>query len=87
MNLTRRQVVAGLIGLGVVGLGAGGVRYWLGRPENATSHDYELIAAPLDLQLVPGHVTPAWGYGGQAPGVELRCRQGDRLRVRFINKL
>lgn len=26
-----------------------------------------LIAAPLDLQLVPGHVTPAWGPGGQAP--------------------
>ncbi|MBD9482300.1 multicopper oxidase family protein [Pseudomonas sp. PDM14] len=87
MTFTRRQILAGLAGLGVVGLGAGGARYWLGRPHNATSHDYELIAAPFDLELVPGHVTPAWGYGGQAPGVELRCRQGERLRVRFINKL
>ncbi|MFV9653396.1 multicopper oxidase family protein [Pseudomonas sp. NY15366] len=87
MSFTRRQVLAGLVGLGVAGLGAGGVRYWLGRPENLATHDYELIAAPLDLQLVPGHVTPAWGYGGQAPGLELRCRQGERLRVRFINKL
>jgi FtsP/CotA-like multicopper oxidase with cupredoxin domain len=87
MSFTRRQVLAGLAGLGVAGLGAGGVRYWLGRPENVVSHDYELIAAPLDLELVPGHKTPAWGYGGQAPGLELRCRQGERLRVRFINKL
>ncbi len=87
MSFTRRQVLAGLAGLGVAGLGAGGVRYWLGRPENVASHDYELIAAPLDLELVPGHKTPAWGYGGQAPGLELRCRQGERLRVRFINKL
>lgn len=87
MPFTRRQVLVGLAGLGVAGLGVGGVRYWLGRPENVATHDYELIAAPLDLELVPGHITPAWGYGGQAPGVELRCRQGERLRVRFINKL
>lgn len=87
MSFTRRQVLAGLAGLGIAGLGAGGVRYWLGRPENVATHDYELIAAPLDLELVPGHKTPAWAYGGQAPGVELRCRQGERLRVRFINKL
>ena len=87
MTFTRRQILAGLGALGVAGLGAGGVRYWLGRPENVATHDYELIAAPLDLELVPGHVTPAWAYGGQAPGLELRCRQGERLRVRFINQL
>jgi FtsP/CotA-like multicopper oxidase with cupredoxin domain len=87
MLFSRRQMLIGLAGLGVVGLGAGGVRYWLGRPENVATHDYELIAAPLDIELVPGHITPAWAYGGQAPGVELRCRQGERLRVRFINKL
>ncbi|WP_068828041.1 multicopper oxidase family protein [Pseudomonas sp. BMS12] len=87
MKLKRRQVLAGLAGLGVVGLGAGGVRYWLGRPENVASHDYELIAAPVDVELVPGRSTPAWGYGGQVPGVEIRCRQGERLRVRFINQL
>jgi FtsP/CotA-like multicopper oxidase with cupredoxin domain len=87
MSFTRRQILAGLAGLGVVGLGAGGVRYWLGRPENVASHDYELIAAPLDVELVPGHKTPAWAYGGQAPGLELRCRQGESLRVRFINQL
>ncbi|PZW47667.1 multicopper oxidase family protein [Pseudomonas sp. URMO17WK12:I2] len=87
MSFTRRQVLGGLAGLGVVGLGAGGARYWLGRPFDRKTHDYELIAAPHDIELVPGHVTPAWTFGGQAPGVELRCRQGDELRVRFINHL
>lgn len=87
MSFTRRKVLAGLLGLGVVGLGVGGMRYWLGRPENVVTHDYELIAAPLDVELVPGHMTTAWAYGGQAPGLELRCRQGERLRVRFINQL
>ena len=87
MSFTRRQILAGLAGLGIAGLGASGVRYWLGRPNEATSHGYELIAAPLDVELVAGHQTPAWAYGGQVPGVELRCRQGERLRVRFINQL
>lgn len=87
MSFTRRQVVAGLAGLGVVGVGGGVARYWLGRPLVAAENDYELIAAPLDLELVPGHTTPAWAYGGQAPGVEIRARQGEWLRVRFINKL
>jgi FtsP/CotA-like multicopper oxidase with cupredoxin domain len=87
MSFTRRQVLVGLTGLGVLGLGAGGARYWLGRPLVAAEYDYELIAAPLDLELVPGHITPAWAYGGQAAGMEIRAKQGEWLRVRFVNKL
>jgi len=87
MAFTRRQIIAGLAGLSVLGLGAGGVRYWLGRPLVAAEYDYELIAAPLDLELVPGHITPAWTYGGQATGMEIRAKQGEWLRVRFINRL
>ncbi|MFC0711012.1 multicopper oxidase family protein [Azorhizophilus paspali] len=87
MSVTRRQILAGLAGVSVLGLGAGGARYWLGRPEEAKTHDYELIAAPLDVELVPGRKTSVWAYGGQAPGLELRARQGDWLRVRFVNRL
>lgn len=88
MSFTRRQVIGGLAGLAVVGFGAAGAaRYWLGRNRPGAGHDYELIAAPLDVELVPGHTTPAWAYGGSAPGTELRVRQGDWLRVRFINQL
>jgi len=88
MNLSRRQLLGGLVGISAAGLcGAGTAGYWLKRADESASHDYELIAAPLDLELVKGHKTPAWGYGGSAPGVELRSRQGDWLRVRFINRL
>src|SRR5690606_5648870 len=87
MKLSRREVLAGLAGVAAIGLGAGGVRYWLGRPAQADSHDYELIAAPMNMELVAGHQTPVWAYGGQAPGLELRARQGDWLRVRVHNRL
>jgi len=88
MSFSRRQLLGGLVGIGAAGLcGTGTAGYWLKRADDSASHDYELIAAPLDLELVKGHKTPAWGYGGSVPGVELRSRQGDWLRVRFINRL
>ncbi|WP_049306787.1 multicopper oxidase family protein, partial [Pseudomonas aeruginosa] len=87
MTFTRRQVLGGLAGLAVVGLGAGGARFWLARPQVAQEYDYELIAAPLDLEIVPGFSSPALAYGGQCPGVELRAKQGEWLRVRFTNRL
>lgn len=93
MTFTRRQILAGLAGLGVVCVG--GARYWLGRPQDVTSHDYELIAAPLDVQLIAGYRTPAWAYGGQAPSqsfttridqlctVGCRCAPQDYLDIRL----
>jgi len=89
MSFTRRQILGGLAGLVVVGVGAGGAsRYWLGKmADEQAGHDYELIAAPLDVELVPGHPTEAWAFGPSAPGTELRVRQGEWLRVRFINHL
>jgi FtsP/CotA-like multicopper oxidase with cupredoxin domain len=87
MTFTRRKMLTGLAGLAALGVVGGGARYWLGRPADNVTHDYELIAAPADLELVAGHQTPAWCYGGQAPGLELRARQGDWLRVRFTNQL
>lgn len=88
MGFSRRQVLGGLTGLAVVGLAAGGgARYWLGRATPESQIDYHLIAAPVDMELVAGFKTPAWGYGGQAPGLELRACQGQWLRVRFTNHL
>jgi hypothetical protein len=70
MSFTRRQILGGLAGLVVVGVGAGGAsRYWLGKMADAEAgHDYELIAAPLDLELVAGHKTQAWHRVAGAPG-------------------
>lgn len=48
-----------------------------------------LEAKPAELQLLPeGYArTALWTYGGQAPGPELRVRQGDRIRRRLVNAL
>ena len=87
MSFTRRQLLAGVGGLIALGTVAGSARYWLGRREDQAGRRYELIAAPLDLELVGGQVTTAWAFGGSAPGTELRVRQGEWLQVRFINQL
>jgi len=87
MNLSRRQLLGSLVGISAAGLcGAGTAGYWLKRADDSASHDYELIAAPLELELVKDHSTPAWGYGGKVPGVELRSRQGDWLVFMVILK-
>jgi FtsP/CotA-like multicopper oxidase with cupredoxin domain len=55
MSFTRRQMLGGLAGLVVVGVGAGArVTGWARWPTTTPGHDYELIAAPLDVELVPG---------------------------------
>jgi len=91
MPITRRQMLLGLTGLSTLGLAGAGARYWLQHTQQAASpapgYDYELIAMPHALELVPGHQTPAWTYNGQPTGLELRAKQGDWLRVRFINRL
>jgi len=56
------------------------------KPKNKTIN-VELKAAEFDLELIEGKKTPAWGYNGQVPGTELRCRQGDTLKIKFINNL
>ena len=33
----------------------------------------------------PASSSPAWVYNGRVPGPTLRCREGERLRIRFVN--
>ncbi|MBD1554437.1 multicopper oxidase family protein [Pseudomonas typographi] len=84
MAVTRRQLVAGASGLAVVAGGCAlALRYGLGRQAPAL----HLTAAEHAMPLVPGCVTPAWAYTHTAPCAELRVRQGERLHVRFHNRL
>jgi FtsP/CotA-like multicopper oxidase with cupredoxin domain len=48
-----------------------------------------LRAAPARVQLVgePYPATDVWAYERGVPGPELRARQGDRLRIEFVNEL
>ncbi|SFU14644.1 multicopper oxidase family protein [Sedimentitalea nanhaiensis] len=49
----------------------------------------ELVARENAVQLLPLDYpeTTVWGYGGQAPGREIRVAQGDRIQRRFVNRL
>jgi manganese oxidase len=48
---------------------------------------YELTAEEIQWEAEPGRRVKAWAYNGQVPGPQIRVREGDRVRVRLINKL
>jgi FtsP/CotA-like multicopper oxidase with cupredoxin domain len=55
------------------GVVRGGVREW------------ELVAEDREIEVAPGVKYAAWAYNGRVPGPTLRAREGERLRVRFVN--
>ena len=48
---------------------------------------YELTAEEIEWEVEPGRKVKAWAYNGQVPGPQIRVREGDRVRVKLINKL
>jgi FtsP/CotA-like multicopper oxidase with cupredoxin domain len=50
-----------------------------------TLREWELVATEKEIEVAPGVRYPAWTYNGRVPGPSLRCREGERLRVRFAN--
>ena len=48
---------------------------------------YDLVAEPVEIDLVDGRKLKVWAYNGQVPGPTLRVRLGETLRVRFTNRL
>lgn len=49
--------------------------------------EIELDARLSNIELLPGHETPAWTYGGTIPGPLIRAKVGDRVIVHFRNEL
>jgi FtsP/CotA-like multicopper oxidase with cupredoxin domain len=47
--------------------------------------EWELIARPKEIEVAPGIKYPAWTYNGRVPGPTLRAREGELLRIRFVN--
>jgi FtsP/CotA-like multicopper oxidase with cupredoxin domain len=47
--------------------------------------EWTLVAGDKEIEVAPGIKFPAWAYNGRVPGPALRCRQGERLRIRFAN--
>jgi FtsP/CotA-like multicopper oxidase with cupredoxin domain len=54
-------------------------------PNGRTLREYQLVATDREIEIAPGVVFPAWTYNAQVPGPTLRAREGDRIRVKFIN--
>jgi FtsP/CotA-like multicopper oxidase with cupredoxin domain len=50
-----------------------------------TLREYRIVALNKDIEIMSGIVFPAWTYNGRIPGPTLRCTEGDRLRIHFIN--
>ncbi|MGI8633652.1 MAG: multicopper oxidase domain-containing protein [Solirubrobacterales bacterium] len=47
--------------------------------------EWTLIAQDKEIEVTPGVKYAAWTYNGRVPGPTLRAREGEKLRVRFVN--
>ncbi len=50
-----------------------------------TQREYSIVAVDKEIEIAPGVYFPGWVYNGRVPGPSLRCVEGDRIRIRFIN--
>ena len=54
-------------------------------PNGRTLREWTVAAAEQEIEVAPGVKFAAWAYNGRIPGPTLRAREGDRLRIRFVN--
>ncbi len=47
--------------------------------------EWEIVAHDKEIEVAPGVKYPAWTYNGRVPGPTLRCHEGERLRIKFVN--
>jgi len=50
-----------------------------------TRREWNLVAVDKEIEVAPGVKFAAWTYNGRVPAPTLRCREGDLLRVHFLN--
>ncbi|MBL4905937.1 MAG: multicopper oxidase family protein [Sneathiella sp.] len=55
--------------------------------ETGVIHEFDLVAAPIQLSLGRGKPAMRWAYNGQVPGPTFRVKLGDRVKVTLTNKL
>lgn len=54
-------------------------------PNGQILREYHIAAVDKEIEIAPGVFFPAWTYNSRVPGPSLRCVEGDRIRIRFIN--
>ena len=47
--------------------------------------EWQIVAQDREIEVAPGVKYEAWTYNGRVPGPTLRAREGERLRIHFIN--
>ncbi|MCH7586712.1 MAG: multicopper oxidase domain-containing protein [Chloroflexi bacterium] len=50
-----------------------------------TLREYTFVAVDKEIEIAPGVFFPAWTYNGRVPGPTIRCVEGDRIKIEFIN--
>ncbi|MEA2598546.1 MAG: hypothetical protein QOF01_5015 [Thermomicrobiales bacterium] len=53
--------------------------------DGAIVREWQIVAVDRQIEIAPGLSFPAWTYNGQVPGPTLRCNEGERLRITFVN--
>ncbi len=54
-------------------------------PSGQTLREFHIGAVDKEIEIAPGVYFPAWTYNGRVPGPSLRCVEGDRVRIKFVN--
>ncbi|MBM3521173.1 MAG: copper oxidase, partial [Alphaproteobacteria bacterium] len=47
--------------------------------------EWTLTAVDHEFEVAPGVTFAGWSYNGRIQGPTLRCTEGERLRIRFVN--
>jgi FtsP/CotA-like multicopper oxidase with cupredoxin domain len=55
------------------------------REGGRTVREWDLVAEDKEIEVAPGVRYAAWTYNGRVPGPTLRAREGERLRINFVN--
>jgi FtsP/CotA-like multicopper oxidase with cupredoxin domain len=55
------------------------------RVNGRTVREWEIVAEDIEIEVAPGVKYAAWAYNRRVPGPTLRAREGERMRVRFVN--
>lgn len=57
----------------------------LNASRSQTLREYDITAEDTIIEILPGIEYPAWTYNGRIPGPTIRCTEGDRIRINFLN--
>lgn len=54
-------------------------------PDGQVLREYTMVARDREIEIAPGLYFPAWTYNDRVPGPSIRCVEGDRIRITFVN--